>query len=208
MAGQTSGGGADSMIDELDRSLENLLKREMPPELVSQVSISFAPPDGKFPPPSVALPAIDLFLYDVRENRELRDGEWRVERQSDGTAVRKAPPVRIDCSYLITTWPSSNSTTPARDEHRLLGEVMKALLRHATLPTAVLDGSLQEQRSPLPASSLQPGRLQSLSELWQALGGRPKVTLSYTVTIGVDPGLTLEAGPAARALALKLREGI
>lgn len=196
------------MIDDLDRSLENLLKRELPPELVSQVSISFAPPDGKFPPPSVALPAIDLFLYDVRENRDLRDGEWRLERQSDGTAVRKAPPVRIDCSYLITTWPSGNSTTPARDEHRLLGEVMKALLRHATLPHAVLEGSLQGQRPPLPASSLQPGRLQSLSELWQALGGKPRVTLSYTVTIGLDPGLTAEAGPPAREKVLALQEGV
>jgi hypothetical protein len=196
------------MIDDLDRSLENLLKRELPPELVSQVSISFAPPDGKFPPPSVALPAIDLFLYDVRENRDLRDGEWRLERQSDGNAVRKAPVVRIDCSYLVTAWPSGNSTTPARDEHRLLGEVMKALLRHATLPSAVLEGGLQGQRPPLPASTLQPGRLQSLSELWQALGGKPKVTLSYTVTIGVDPGFTAEAGPPVREKVLKLREGI
>lgn len=196
------------MIDDLDKSLENLLKRELPPELVSQVTISFAPPDGKFPPPSVSLPAIDLFLYDVRENRDLRDAEWRVERQSDGAAVRKAPPVRIDCSYLITAWPSSGSTTPARDEHRLLGEVMKALLRHATLPSAVLEGSLQGQRPPLPASSLQPGRLQSLSELWQALGGKPKVTLSYTVTISVDRGIVGEAGAPARESAVKFREGV
>jgi Pvc16 N-terminal domain len=196
------------MIDDLDRSLENLLRQELPPELVSQVSISFAPPDGTFPPPSVALPAIDLFLYDLRENRDLRDGEWRVERQSDGTTLRKTPPVRIDCSYLITTWPSNSSTTPARDEHRLLGEVMKALLRHASLPSAVLEGSLRGQRPPLPASSLQPGRLQSLSELWQALGGKPKTTLNYTVTIGVDPGLTTEAGPPVLETVLKIREGV
>lgn len=196
------------MIDDLDRSLETLLKRDLPPELVSQVSISFAPPDGKFPPPSVALPAIDLFLYDVRENRDLRDGEWRLEHRSDGTAVRKAPTVRIDCSYLITAWPSGNSTTPARDEHRLLGEVMKALLRNATIPSEVLKGSLQGQQPPLPASSLQPGRLQSLSELWQALGGKPKATLSYTVTIGVDPGISVKAGPPIREKVLKLREGV
>lgn len=196
------------MIDDLDRSLENLLKRGLPPELVSQVSISFAPPDGKFPPPSVALPAIDLFLYDLRENRDLRDAEWRLERSSDGTAVRRAPMVRIDCSYLITAWPSGNSTTPARDEHRLLGEVMKALLRHATIPPEVLTGSLKEQQPPLPASSLQPGRLQSLSELWQALGGKPKATLSYTVTIGVDPGISAKAGPSISEKVLNLREGV
>ena len=196
------------MIDDLDRSLENLLKRELPPELVSQITISFATPDGSFPPASVALPAIDLFLYDVRENRDLRDGEWRIERQSDGTAVRKAPLVRVDCSYLITAWPSDGSTTPARDEHRMLGEVMKALLRHATLPSAVLEGSLVGQQPPLPASTLQPGRLQSLAEFWQALGGKPKATLSYTVTIGVDSGVATEAGPPVTEKVLKFREGI
>ncbi|HYU34441.1 MAG TPA: DUF4255 domain-containing protein [Thermoanaerobaculia bacterium] len=196
------------MIDDLDRSLENLLKRELPPELVAQITISFATPDGQFPPASVSLPAIDLFLYDIRENRDLRDSEWRIERQNDGTAVRKAPPVRVDCSYLITAWPSDSSTTPARDEHRMLGEVMKALLRHATLPSAVLEGSLVGQQPPLPASTLQPGRLQSLAEFWQALGGKPKATLSYTVTIGVEPGVAPEAGPPVLETVFKLREGI
>ena len=195
------------MMDDLDKSLENLLKRELPPELVSQITISFATPDGSFPPASVTLPAIDLFLYDVRENRELRDGEWRIERQSDGTAVRKAPPVRVDCSYLITAWPSDSSTTPARDEHRMLGEVMKALLRHATLPSAVLEGSLVGQQPPLPASTLPPGRLQSLAEFWQALGGKPKATLSYPVTIGIEPWLTVVAGPPVRESVLLLRQG-
>lgn len=183
------------MIDDLDTSLEELLKRELPQDLVSQITISFAAPDNQFPPTSVALPAIDLFLYDLRENRETRTGEWRLERNGDGPALRKPPLVRVDCSYLITAWPSDGSTTPARDEHRLLGEVMKVLLRFPTLPPAVLQGSLSGQEPPLPAAALQAGRLQSVAELWQALGGKPKATLSYTVTIGVEPGLAAAAGP-------------
>lgn len=195
------------MIDDLDRTLEDLLKRELPSDLVSQVTISFATPDGQFPPASVTLPAIDLFLYDVRENADLRSNEWRLERASDGTAVRKRPPVRVDCSYLITAWPSENSTTPARDEHRLIGEVMKALLRHATIPAGVLYGSLEGQQPPLPTSTLQPGRLQSLAEFWQALGGKPKAALSYTVTIGIEPGAAVEAGPPVLEKTLKFRQG-
>lgn len=181
------------MIDDLDRTLETLLKRELPADLVSQVTITFATPDDHFPPPSVKLPAIDLFLYDVRENRDLRTSEWRVERRIDGTAVRRPPIVRVDCSYLVTAWASTSSMSPWRDEHRMLGEVMKALLRHATIPPAVLQGGLQGQEPPLPAATLQPGRLQSLAEFWQALGGKPKATLSYTVTMGVDAGLPVEA---------------
>jgi hypothetical protein len=196
------------MFDDLDRSIENLLKRELPPDLVSQVTISFATPDNQFPPSTVSLPAIDLFLYDIRENRDLRDGEWRLERQSDGSAVRKAPLVRVDCSYLVTAWPSDSSPAPAKDEHRLLGEVMKALLRHSSLPSAVLEGSLQGQEPPLPSSTLQPGRLQSLAEFWQAVGGKPKATLSYTVTLGVEPTAPFEAGPPVREAVFKLEQGV
>ncbi|MEA2563592.1 MAG: hypothetical protein QOH06_5096 [Acidobacteriota bacterium] len=196
------------MFDDLDRSIENLLKSELPADLVSQVTISFATPDNSFPPSTVSLPAIDLFLYDIRENRDMRDGEWRVERQSDGSAVRRAPLVRVDCSYLITAWPSDSSPAPAKDEHRLLGEVMKALLRHTSLPSAVLEGSLQGQQPPLPSSTLQPGRLQSLAEFWQALGGKPKATLSYTVTLGVEPTAPFEAGPPVREAVFKLGQGV
>ncbi|MEA2694668.1 MAG: hypothetical protein QOJ16_4055 [Acidobacteriota bacterium] len=182
------------MIDDLDKTLEELLKRELPPDLVSQVTISFATPDGQFPPASVSLPALNLFLYDVRENRELRSNEWQVDRQSDGTALRKAPPVRVDCSYLVTAWASDSSTTPAQDEHRLLGAVMQVLLRHPSLPAAVLKGSLAGQDPALPAASLQPGPLQNPGELWQALGGRPKPALPYTVTLSVEPQPPVAAG--------------
>jgi len=182
------------MIDDLDKTLEELLKRELPPDLVSQVTISFATPDGHFPPASVSLPAVDLFLYDVRENRELRSNEWQVERQSDGTATRQAPPVRVDCSYLVTAWASDSSTTPAQDEHRLLGAVMQVLLRFPTLPPAVLKGVLAGQIPDLPTLSLQPGPLQSMGELWQALGGKPKPALPYTVTLAVLPQPAVAAG--------------
>ncbi|MFL6200283.1 MAG: DUF4255 domain-containing protein [Thermoanaerobaculia bacterium] len=196
------------MFDDLDRSIENLLKRELPPDLVSQVTISFATPDNQFPPAAVSLPAIDLFLYDIRENRDLRDGEWRLERQEDGSAVRRAPRVRVDCSYLVTAWPSDSSPAPARDEHRLLGEVMKALLRFSSLPGDVLVGSLQGQQPPLPSSTLQPGRLQSLAEFWQAVGGKPKATLSYTVTLGVEPTAPIAAGPRVQERVFRIEQGI
>ncbi|MGA7412017.1 MAG: DUF4255 domain-containing protein [Bryobacteraceae bacterium] len=173
------------MIDDLDRTLNELLRHELPSAIVDQVAISFATPDNEFPPTSVTLPAIDLFLYDVRENMELRNTQWNTERQLNGTAVRIRPPVRVDCSYLITAWSSDSSTTRALDEHRLLSETMRALLRYPIIPEVLLQGSLRGQEPPLPTSTLQPGRLQSSGEFWQALGGKPKAALNYTVTIGV-----------------------
>ena len=186
------------MFDDLDKSLEELLKRELPPGLVNQVSISFAAPDGSFPPPSVGLPAIDLFLYDVRENTDLRDNEWRIDRSPDGLTTSSRAPVRVDCSYLITAWPSPSTPAPSQDEHRMLGEVMRVLVRYPYLPAEVLQGVMKQQEVPLPGISLHAGRMQSVSELWQALGGKPKASLNYTVTIGITPASPFLGGPVVQ----------
>jgi hypothetical protein len=180
------------MINDLDSTLRTLLKRELPASLASQVAISFDPPDDQFPPQGVTLPAIDLFLYDVRENHDLRSNEWSMSRDSSGVARRSLPLVRVDCSYLITVWPSKGTPTPAEDEHRLLGEAIMVLLRYPTLPGKALQGQLRNQELPLPTAVLQPGHLQSLGEFWQALGGKPKAALNYTVTIAVQPFEAIE----------------
>jgi Pvc16 N-terminal domain len=169
------------LLNELDQTLAALLKGELP----GQITVSFAAPDDKF---SVRLPAVDLFLYDVRENLELRSNDDVFERQGDFKSVRFQPPVRVDASYLITAWPGvgSGQGDTSEDEHKLLGAVMRALLRYPKLPREFLKGSLASQALPLPVSTLQPGRLQSLGEFWQALGGKPKAALNYTVTLPID----------------------
>jgi hypothetical protein len=174
------------MIDDLDKSLKVLLEQGIEDLDDTRQNVHFDPPDDTFAPVE---PAVDLFLYDVRENRELRSNDWQVERNS-GTVIKKPPPVRVDCSYLITAWAGD-----AYSEHRLLGKIMRVLLRHPRLPAEVLQGSLAGQEPPLPTAVLQPGRLQSLGEFWQALGGKPKAALNYTVTIGVPVHEPLEIGP-------------
>ena len=56
--------------------------------------------------------------------------------------TKQRAPTRVDCSYLITAWASESISNPSQDEHRILGEVMRVLLRHATLPAQVLQGDL------------------------------------------------------------------
>lgn len=173
------------MIAALDRTLQNLLQEFLPGSLADQVTISFAPPDEQFPPQSVSLPAIDLFLYDVRENREIRNTSRRVQRGDNGMATIYHAPVRVDCSYLITAWASDSVPNPMEDEHNLLGQVMQILLNNSVIPDDVIDEQL---RSPTPGLStvvIQPGHLQSIGEFWQAMGGKPKAALNYTVTISL-----------------------
>jgi hypothetical protein len=180
-----------SIIDDLDRTVEDLLKNELMPH-IENVKVSFAAPDSNFHK-TITPPAVDLFLYDIRENTELRNAAWIVERQfeRDSTtgkitekAFKQRSPVRVDCSYLITAWSGDGKSQPT-EEHLLLSEVMKVLLRHPTIPEVMLKGTLQGQEPP--CAALQPGRLQSVGEFWQALGGKPKAALNYTVTIGVVP---------------------
>lgn len=187
------------MIDDLDRSLKLLLEQEVEDLTEVLQNVRFETPDDTFNPP---LPAINLFLYDVRENRELRSNEWVVERQN-GNAIKKRPPARIDCSYLITAWAGDIAS-----EHLLLGKVMRALLRYPTLPDALLQGTLQGQDPPLPTTALQAGRLQSLGEFWQALGGKPKAALAYTATISVTTHEPVDAGPVVTDLRVNLRQGV
>ncbi|GJD18487.1 hypothetical protein RIVM261_034430 [Rivularia sp. IAM M-261] len=175
------------MLDALDTTLELLLKRELPSDVPSadtEVFISF---DTPYQGAIKKKPAINFFLYDVQENLELRSSTWSVERQSNGKAVRKRPPARVDCSYLITAWPQSEDDI--KTEHQLLGEVMKVLLRYRKLPETFVADNFEGQELPLRLISLRPSNLQSFGEFWQAMGGkegtRPKVVLHCTVTISV-----------------------
>lgn len=163
------------MLDDLDRTLRRLLVQELE-SLESDEQVSFRPPGEEAKPNALS---VNLFLYDVRENRELRTNDW-VDEERDGRVTRRRAPRRIDCSYLITAWAGDPLS-----EHLLLGQVMEALIRHAAIPDELLVGRLRGQA--VPTSLLQASSLQSLGEFWQALGNKPRAVLNYTVTIGVDP---------------------
>jgi hypothetical protein len=180
------------MLHDLDATLAALLQAELS---LPNVAVSFQGPDEQFPPSSVALPAISLFLYDVRENLELRTNQWELQKQANGVTSRRRSPARVDCSYLITAWASSSAPDPAADEHRLLGEVMAVLLRHRTIPDTHLRGRLTDQEPPVRARVMTDNQLQSIGEFWQAMGGRPKATLHYGVTVSIDVFEPVEVGP-------------
>ena len=180
------------MFHDLDATLAALVEGELS---LTGVDVSFLGPDDQFPPSAVRLPALSFFLYDVREAAELRTTEWELERRPDGTATRKRPPARVTCSYLITAWPSETAPNPAQDEHRLLGAVLKVLLRHRKIPETYLQGELAGAEPPMPTRIIAENQLQSLGEFWQAMGGRPKASLHYGVTLSLDVFDAAEAGP-------------
>jgi hypothetical protein len=122
--------------------------------------------------------------------------------------VRTRQPARVACSYLITAWPSEATPNPAQDEHRLLGEVLRVLLRHPHLPSAYLRGGLAGQEPPMPTRIIAENRLQSLGEFWQAMGGRPKAALHYGITLSADVFDAVEAGPQVIEKSLTIKHGV
>jgi hypothetical protein len=188
------------VLQDLDATLAALVEGELG---IPGVTVSFVGPDGDFPPSSVALPALSFFLYDIREDLDLRgSGVWEVEGGS-----RQPPPVRVNCSYLITAWPTDTAPNPAEDEHRMLGELLKVLLRYRAIPAQYLQGELTGQDPPMPTRIMADNQLTSLGEFWQAMGGRPKASLHYGVTLSVDVNQPVPAGPTVTERVLTINQG-
>jgi hypothetical protein len=175
------------MISDLDESIKKLVitKGELDP---SQIEIAFEAPDREWSA-SISKPTVNIYLYDIRENHELRGTEWVINHNNDGTATRKKSPSRIDISYLITVWANDVS-----DEHRLLWHVMSTLFRYPEIPEDVLSGDLLEHIYPIKTSTAQPdGLFNNPSDFWAALDNKIKASVNYVVTLPLDKEMTFTA---------------
>jgi hypothetical protein len=149
------------------------------PELAA-AQIVFDRPTEPFTPAQTTL---NLFLYDVRENVELRSNEPIIERLNGQVTIHR-PPVRVACSYLVTAWPVGGQEL-ALQEHRLLSQALQALSRFPTIPAAFLQGSLVGQEPPLPIMTAQADGFKNPAEFWTALGNKLRPSLTLTVTIAM-----------------------
>src|SRR5260221_14694403 len=102
------------MLADLDESLRSLLKRELERHGFDGVEIVFEAPDKEWAA-SLSAPCVNLFLYDIREAKDVRPIEWDERVAQNGRTYDVRPPLRIDASYAVTAW-----TRAGEDEHRLL----------------------------------------------------------------------------------------
>src|SRR3954462_3389469 len=90
-------GNGRGMFQDLDSTLAQVVNDPTAPATLRNADVSFETPDRNFTP---APATVNLFLYEVRENRDLRDPTPVVEKVGT-TFVRRPPPVRLDCSYIV-----------------------------------------------------------------------------------------------------------
>jgi Pvc16 N-terminal domain len=167
------------VIHEVDEALRRLVERELDG---SGVEISFEAPTRDWAARRSS-PTVDLYLYDIREDRLRRNVAREPVRDEHGIVVgRRKPPRMFKLSYLVTAW-----TQRPEDEHRLLSTVLACALRYDALPRDILSGSLSEQPLSMPVTvALPPPEDRALSDVWTALGGELKPSLDLVITAPVD----------------------
>lgn len=168
------------MIQDLSQTLKALLTQPGLPSELAASQIVFDRPADPFNPTQ---PTVDLFLYDLRENLELRANDSTVTR-ANGQVTITPPPLRLACTYLVTAWPVGGAEL-ALQEQQLLGDVLQVLARFPMIPNNFLQGSMVGQQPPLPMVALHPDALKNMSEFWTALGNKLRPSLSVTVTISL-----------------------
>lgn len=191
------------MFHDLDITLKGILGDAEAPGELRGAQASFLTPEKGYAPSENT---VNLFLYDVKENRDLRDPVPIVERMN-GVFVRRRPPLRVDCSYLVTAWSTKEKDVKVLEEHQLLGQAFLWLSRFPTIPQEYLQGSLDNPAFPLPPTMVaQMDGTRNTAEFWTALGIPPRPCFNLVVTIAMDLGLGERVGPQVIGKEIRLKQ--
>jgi len=186
------------MIHDMDDTLKQILIKngKLNPD---EIDIRFETPDREWSA-SLSKPTVNLYLYDIRENHELRGTEWIVQRSGNNTATKRKNASRIDLSYLVTVW-----TNNIEDQHSLLWGVLSTLIRYPTIPQDLLQGELTRGEYPILTHTAQPdGLFNNPADFWAALDNEIKPSFNYVVTVPMDLDIQFTSSiTRTRALSLK-----
>jgi Pvc16 N-terminal domain/Carboxypeptidase regulatory-like domain len=172
------------MIRDLSETLNAILTQPSLPAELATATISFDHPVESFNP---GTPTVNLFLFDIRENPELRLQETSITR-SNVTAVITQPPRRILCTYLVTAW-VSGGTAPVWQEHRLLSQVLAVLSQYPTIPADLAVKTIKTSDPPVQLQVAMGSTATGVSEFWSSLGAklRPSLTAQATLALPLFP---------------------
>ncbi|MBA3842000.1 MAG: DUF4255 domain-containing protein [Actinobacteria bacterium] len=184
----------DTAILELNQAINDCISAYTDAEIIFDLPEFEQKPDR---------PTVSVFLFDIHEDLELRNGRMRHFAQQgvpgqpqQGLANKprafQSQTVNVTCRYLMTYW----GTVSEDSTNRIATSPTSQSLRTIN---AVLNGLLNMRRfssSPkLISRVIPPMDLQNLGTFWQALGNRPRLCLGYDCTIPVQLHETEAAWP-------------
>ncbi|PZT75883.1 MULTISPECIES: DUF4255 domain-containing protein [unclassified Streptomyces] len=146
-------------------------------------------------------PTVSVFLYGIREDAARRRSGTAEEYDGEGVVTgRRAPARWFELTYLVTAW-----TNRPQDEHRLLSEVLRCLIRTSALPERMLTGSLAELglTVEMEAASAGSGDRPSTVDVWSALGGELKAAIDLRVWAPLSGELEPVGPPVTEGLVVR-----
>jgi hypothetical protein len=208
------------MFDAINTMLKDLLQSRIP-ALAAATGIGFEPPNEDWKRTLGNETRLNLYLYDVHENRKLRTNERERVRLGSIFTERPAPP-RINCTYMATVWSGMTFNLPAaeptRAEHVVLSRVLTVLLARASLdPAEIYSGvaipsgngisaipaALRSEA--LPLEVVMPDALKEAMEFWSSMKAPLRPALHLTVTVPFFPDLPTREFPGITTLKTQSR---
>ena len=167
------------MFADLDESIRRLLVDRGNLDS-GEIDIAFDMPTRDWAA-SISKPTINLYMYDLRENVELRNPTpWNVRSGPDNTAIKSRPDIRLDLSYNITAFANA-----VEDEHRLLTRTLVTLLQNPGLPDEVLQGLVAGQE--IPTYVAQNSQVfQTPADYWGSIDNDIRPSIEYRLTLTLD----------------------
>ena len=158
-----------TVIYDITHTILNLLKANTG-GLLQQDHISDASPADAT---DDTLPSLSLFLYQVTENRHLKNQGM----QETNTGALRYPPLSLNLYYLLTAYASSRET-----EHQIAGRAMQILHDNAIVRGSLLQGSLSGTFEEI-VVLMNPIPLEDMNKLWSMFGSKPyRLSITYQVS--------------------------
>ncbi len=176
-----------SVIAETDQALALVLKRRVIGN--AAIAVAFDPPNRPWIQ-ALTGPAVNLFLFDIKENLHRRDVMYEKVLGADGAVVaRRPPPPRVDLHYTVSAWAPTVLV-----EHKILAAALRCFCSMVALPREALPAAL----AALPYDVLVATESGARRSMFLNLGGELKVGFELTITVPM-PGLAdLPAAPPVR----------
>ena len=187
----------NTMLADLDETLRGMLKGELGRHGFEGIEIAFEAPNREWSG-QLSAPAVNLFLYDMRESEDDRPSGWTKQRVGDEW-VEGPPPLVMEVSYAITAWAQA-----VEDEHRLLSQVLAVLYAYPMLPEDALNGRLRNGSQSMAIKTKVGHAKGDKADFWTAVGGQYKASLDYVVRLSVSSGVRRQV-PQVRTQTIRTR---
>jgi hypothetical protein len=185
------------MLRQLDEALEAML-RDRVPLATDEIDVAFEAPNTDWIA-GLIRPTVNLFLWGVTPSDTQATAGMGVFEEN-GRRVRRPPHPRLRFSYFVTAW-----TNDVGDEHQLLGAVLAAVLKEATLDSSFLPEALAAAAPPVGVAM---GREDSgrMTDFWSAIGGKLKVGFELLVSATMDASAVSAVGPPAVSYEVRVQD--